>query len=236
MVISPPDFPSGLPPKPLGDQAVGLATQIAGSISTAVIQYGGQGYYQPVATITDPTGHGATVTLQTSPLNLMTPGQEVYRFSDINLTMFPGVGSVFAIKSISVIYANYRYSLPQYAFSTYQSMIRQYPFQYQYVPTFCSQVGQGGDGTLYAYPLPSQPYQWEFDCYCLPQDLIDPQSVDLIPTPWDDAVPFYAAHLAYLELQNLNAAKFYLELYDQMTLRKSQYARVGRVVNPYGRY
>ena len=66
--------------------------------------------------------------------------------------------------------------------------------------------------------------------------MIDNHSVDVIPQPWADVVPYFAAHLAYLELQNLNAARFYLDLFDKMTQRKSDYARPGRVSNPYGRW
>jgi hypothetical protein len=137
---------------------------------------------------------------------------------------------------VSLIYSNYRYSLPMYAFSVYQSMIRQYPFQYQYVPTFCSQFGQGADGSLYMYPLPSQTYQVEYDCFCTPQDLIDNNSVDVIPNPWTDAVSYFAASLAFEEIQNLNYAKYYFDKFDAMLQRYSNYARPGRVVNPYGRY
>src|SRR5438445_3998340 len=97
----------------------------------------------PQASITDPTGTGATVSLQISQINTLNIGQEVYNFSDIFLGQWPGVDSVHAIKSASVIYANYRYMLPMYDFTTYQSLVRSYPFQYQYVPTFCSQFGQG---------------------------------------------------------------------------------------------
>ena len=236
ITITPPDFPTGRAPFPLGSQATAVPILSAGVIEAVNIQYGGDGYYQPIATITDSTGTGASVTLQTVQINQLNPGQESYPFSDIDVSVFPGVASVYMIRSVSVIYANYRYSLPMYAFSEYQAKIRQYPFQYQYVPAFCSQFGQGTDGSFYAYPLPSQIYQWEFDCFCIPQDLIDDQSVEAIPQPWTDVVPFYATHLAYLELQNFNAAQYYMKLFDDMLQRKSNYARPGRVVNPYGRY
>lgn len=236
VTITPPDFPSGKLPNPLGAQATALAFLQSGAISAVDIQYGGDGYFQPQAEISDSTGSGAQITIQISPINQLNPGQEQYSFSDINVSMVPGADVVHSIRGVSIIYANYRYSLPMYAFSVYQAMIRQYPFQYQYVPTFCSQFGQGANGSFFAYPLPSQLYQWEFDCQVLPQDLIDNQSVELIPKPWQDAVPYFAAHLAFLELQNLNSGKFYLDLYEKMVLNYSHYARVGRVVNPYGRY
>jgi hypothetical protein len=235
LVISNPDFPSGRAPTPNGAQATGSATASSGTIASVNILYGGDGYFQPIASITDPTGSGASVTLQVSPINILNPGQEEYSFSDINVSMFPGVASVYMIKSVSVIYANYRYSLPMYDFSTYQAKIRMYPFQYQYVPTMASQFGQGTGGSFFAYPLPSQTYQWEFDCFCLPQDLTTNQSVEAIPGPWDDCVQYYAASKAYMDLQNMNAARYYMDWFDAMTLRKSNYARPGRVINPYGR-
>jgi hypothetical protein len=237
--ISAPDFPSGAGPYANGDQATAAITQVGGAINSIQITYGGHGYFEPIITITDshsPGGSGATATLSLSPINIITIGKEVYPFSDIDVTGFPGVQSVYTIKSVSLIYSNYRYSLPMYAFSVYQAMIRQYPLQYQYVPTFASQFGQGADGSFYLYPLPSQTYQAEYDCLCLPQDLIDNQSVDVIPDPWTDAVSYFAASLCYEEIQNLNYAKYYMDKFDMMLLRYSQYARPGRVTNPYGRY
>lgn len=236
ITITSPDFPSGQLPYPNGAQATATAIVQSGKIVSINITYGGAGYFQPQITITDTSGTGAAAVANISPINLLQPNQEQYAFSSINVSMFPGVDSVYAIKSVSVIYANYRYSLPMYSFSTYQAMVRQFPFQYTYVPTFASQYGQGSFGSFFAYPWPSQIYQWEFDCFVLPQDLIDDQSVDIIPAPWDDVVPYFAAHLAYLEIQNMNAGQYYLDLFDKMCLRKSQYARPGRVVNPYGRY
>src|SRR5215472_2439638 len=234
--ITPPDFPSGQLPFPNGDQAVASAVVVGGHITSINNSYGGYGYFQPQMTIIDPTGSGATAVPVVSFVLTLNRGQEVYPFSSVDLTEFPGVASVYGVRGVSIIYANYRYSLPMYSFSTYQAMIRQYPFQYQYVPTFCSQYSQGTLGSLYVYPLPSQSYQMEWDMQCLPQDLSDDQSVEIIQPPWDELPPYFAAHLAYAKLQNMNASKYYLDLYTKMAQDYSGEARIGRVVNPYGRY
>ncbi len=234
--ITPPDFPGGGPNLPLGQQALATAVVSGGAIVAINNVYGGAGYFNPVMTITDSTGVNATATATMSPMNLLLQGQEEYLFSNVDLSPFPGIESIYNVHSVSIIYANYRYSLPQYAFSVYQAMVRQYPFQYQYVPTFCSQFGQGTLGSLFFYPLPSQTYQMEWDCRCLPSDLLDNQSVEALQPPWTDAVPYFAAKLAFEELQNLNAAKYYSMQFDQRCLGYSQYARVGRAINPYGRY
>ena len=235
VTITAPDFPSGLPPYPSGDQATALPIVQNGTIAAVNISYGGSGYFQPAASVIG-AGSGATVTLTTSTVNALTQGQDRYQFSTISLDQFPGVESVYLIHGLSIIYSNYRYSLAVYDFSTFQARIRNYPMQYQWVPAFATQFGQGTEGSFYVYPIPSQTYQYECDCFCLPQDLLTNLSEEALPQPWTEAVPYFAAHLAYNEIQNFNAARYYLELFDTMMLRYGGYARPGRAVNPYGRY
>lgn len=236
LTVAPPDFPSGALPNPNGAQATAAAIVQNGVITAIDSTYGGSGYFQPFMTITDVSGTGATATPTISWINQINQGQEVYNFSDINLSMNPGCESVYFVRSISLLYNNYRYSLPVYSFTTYQAYIRQYPFQYEYIPTFAAQFGQGTAGSLYLYPLPSQVYQCEYDCQVLPSELLDDQSYEAIPQPWQDAVPYFAAHLAMTELGNWNASKAFLDLYEKMAQRYSDYARVGRTANVYGRY
>lgn len=236
VTISTPDQPSGALPNPSGIQATATAQQIGGKISNISMTNGGDGYFQPVVTINDPTGTGATAVAITSPLNSTAFQQEVYTFSNVPLSQFPGIRNILAVKSVSIIYANYRYSLPCYSFSTYQAMIRQYPRQYIYVPTMCAQFGQGSSGSLYLYPIPSQAYNMEWDCICIPSDLSNDNDYEAIPDPWTDAVPMGAAVYVYEELQNWNVAKYYQNKYDDYVHRYSSYARPGRATSLYGRY
>lgn len=235
VTISPPDYPSGQRPFPNGDQATGTVTTSTGTVSAVGVTYGGSGYYAPTATIADPTGTGATVALTTSYVSKLVQGQEVYLFSDINLSQFPGFDSVYYVESISILYAAQRYSLMVPSFSSYQAMIRQFTNQYQYVPFFAGQLAQGTSGSLFLYPLPSTAWQCEFVFRALPQDLIDDQSVEALPQPWTDGVMYMALHLGYLSLQNPNMARMYLELFSQFTHGYSVAARPGRKPNPYGR-
>jgi hypothetical protein len=164
--------------------------------------------------------------------------QEVYPFSGASpaLAQYPGVGEIFVVNSVSFIYANYRYSLPVYPFSVYQSHVRQYPQQYLFVPTIAAQYGQGANGSIYFYPIPSTIYQFEWDCFCLPTTLTDDYQPEAIAKPWDDAVPIGAAVYAYEEMQNLNAAMYYQKKFDEYVHRYSAWARPGRQTNPYGRW
>jgi len=235
VTITAPDFPSGMGAFPNGSQATAQALISGGKVVTVDINYGGYGYFQPQISFSDGGGTGAAAKPVLSATTQFSQGLEVYNYADIDLSAFPGAGAIYYARTVSVIYANYRYTLYISSFSDYQAMIRQYPFQYQYVPAFAAQFGQGTAGSLFVYPLPSQAYQYELDCLCLPQDLKTDLSVEIIPDPWSEAVKYFTAHLCYLDLQNYNAAKFYLELFDMHLLRYSNYARIGRAPNRYGR-
>lgn len=238
--ITTPDWQSGALPNPQGLQATAFVMHAGGVVTDVIIQNGGDGYFQPIITITDAGGPGigASATLNLSPINTLNEGQEQYAFSDIYLGAWPGVDCVHMIKGVSVVYSQYRYSLPFYSFTVFQAMVRQYPSAtYQYVPSFGSQFGQGAGGTFFFYPPPSQQYQLEYDCFCLPEDMrLDNSIPEVIPQPWTDAVQYFAAQLAYQELQNLNAARYYETMFDKRTLGFSQQSRPGRMTNPYGRY
>jgi hypothetical protein len=236
ITLSAPDFPSGTGPFPGGAQASVAAIVQSGTIASAFVTYGGSGYFQPTASITDASGSGASITVQTAAINTLNANQERYFFSDVDLSNFPGVESIYAVQSVSIIYANYRYSIPIYSFSAYQAKIRNYPLSYTYVPRFGAQFGQGTSGSFFLYPIPSQTYQYELDCYCLPSDLTTNLSVEALPDPWTDAVAYWAAHLSYLQIQNFNAAKFYEDMFERRLQRYSNAARVSRATNPYGRY
>lgn len=234
-VINSPDFPSGMGVYPNGDQATATPIIQSGVITGVDIVYGGAGYYQPTIEFVDATGSGATATLTVSPINVLEQGREVYKFSDVDLSETPGVESIYSVKSVSILYANWRYTLACPSFSSYQAMLRSFPFQYQYVPFYMAQYGRGTAGAMFMYPQPSGPWQSEWDCFCLPSDLLDDQAFEAIPEPFTDAVAFLAAYYAYMELQNLNAARFYEGEFDKWVNRYAVATLPGRVSNPYGR-
>ena len=237
VTVTAPDFPSGMLPTPNGQQATANATVAAdGTISSILPNVGGAGYFQPTVAISSPvSGVTATARVIVQGITLLNQGQEVYPFSGIDLGANPGCKSVYAVRGISIIYSGYRYSIESMAFTKYQTY-RAFPYQFQHTPAICSQRAQGTSGDFYFYPLPAQSIQAEWDCQCLPSDLtLDNQTPDVIPDPWTDAVPYMAAHLAYLELQNFNAAKFMLDLYEKRALSYSQFTRIGRASNQYGR-
>lgn len=67
-------------------------------------------------------------------------------------------------------------------------------------PTTVSQYGQGLAGTLF-FNIPDVGYTLNLDTACTPILLVDDTTVEAIPYPWTDSVPFYAAWLAFMQLQ-----------------------------------
>lgn len=225
--ISAPDFPGGQKLTPLGAQATATATVVGGAISSINVVYGGSGYFQPIVTITDTTGTGATATATVSPIQTTQNGQEEYRFADVDLSTFPGVKEILNVRLVTTIYAQIRYPVIATSFDDYKANIANFPLQFTFVPWFTGQLGQGASGSLFMYPVPNGIYQQEWDCICLPDDLVNNNSPEAIPDPWTEAVPYFALHLAYNELQNTEKAQYYLQLYLQYLRTYSVGARPG---------
>jgi len=237
LVIPGPDYPSNTPPYPNGLQATASIAQTGGSISSVLLTYGGEGYWQPVLSISDPTGTGASVLATTSGAVTTNAGQEVYPLSAVDMTLFPGVDSIYSVKSISILFGNYRYSLPCYSFSSYQAFLRQYSLQFTSTPTVCAQFGRGSTAILYLYPIPDQAYQLELDCYCLPLDLtVQMTGPDVIPNPLSHLVQYIACVKACESLREYNAARYYSDKAEKLFKSYVPRVNVSRWTNMYGRY
>lgn len=235
VVISGPDLPGGTSSYPGGAQATALASQVGGVITNVSVSFGGSGYFNPSVTITDPTGMGATVTPLLSPINSLYQNQERYNFSSFPLGTFPGVRAVFAVLDCAILYDNLRYRLLYYPFSEYQAFIRNYPFQYSYVPVVYTQLGDGTQGSLLMYPFPSQTYAFEPDCLCLPIDLQTDADYEAIGEPWSQGIPYLAASYCFEEAQAYNNSRYWADRAKEALPRYSAYARPRMIVTPYGR-
>lgn len=235
VAISAPDQASGKAPNPIGRQATAVAQRIGSVISNVSLTNGGDGYFQPNASITDPTGSGATVTVTTVPLSVLNPRQEEYSFANFPIATLPGVKSVFAVLNVSSLFNNLRYTWIYKSFTEYQAYIRTYTQQYFYTPAVWTQYGQGTNGTFLCYPIPAQTYQFEPDCLCLPIDLVDDRSFEAIPEPWTDSIPYAAIALLYQELQNVEKAQFYWQLFNSYVNKYGMWARPIRAPVVYQR-
>ena len=143
-------------------------------------------------------------------------GTSGYNFSSVTF-INPGISGVGAIQNLYVSIGNNPIELrPWPWFLQYYSR-----FANTGVPTVASQQGQGALGTIVLYPTPDAIYNIEVDSVCFPINLVDDTTPEAIPYPWTDAVPFYAAWLAFMSLQRQADA-------DRMFSRYKELAQRGR--------
>ena len=204
VTITGPDFPSGFLPSATGVQATAVAVTSGAQVTAVTLLSTGTGYFQPGISF---SGGSPSVTAQAtaiiSNVTATVQGQEQYPFSGILSaiqlnTTYSGINSVVAVRSVAFVWGTFRYQRIACSFSKYQALVRTWSQAYQDIPSFVSQYGQGVNGTLFMYPVPNSPYQYEADTICLPVPLIDDNTFDAIPPPWVDCVKYYAANLALL--------------------------------------
>lgn len=201
-------------------QATATATVIGGVITGFTITNPGTGYIQPVITITDSTGTGAgaVAAFTLSPFVSANPAQEVYDFATINAIIqanFPGVEEIIAIQSIAVSWGSWKPVMRfMGAFTQFQGYCRAWNIGQTNWPTVWCQYGQGSQGSVYLFPIPSEICQMDWDCYCFPIDLQTDADPEAVPHPFTEAIPFYAAYWAYMSIKDFDSASLMLNAYN----------------------
>lgn len=200
-------------------QATATATVAAGAVTTINITNAGTGYVAPPTITITGVGTGATASATLSAAVKTVVAQENYSFSTWNIIIQatnPGVQSIIGVQTISVSWGSQKPTLGRISWSDMQAYLRAYNIGYLNYPTYWAQYGQGVNGTATLWPIPSVVTQLDVDCYCLPITLTSDASVEAIPYPWTDAVPYYAAYLAYLNAQRKDDARYYLGEYKRL--------------------
>ena len=203
-------------------QATATATVSLGAITAISVTNAGSGYIDPVTvTITGGGGTGATATANLQTYNHTVANQEVYPFSTVSAIIADqeeGAGEIIGVQTVSVSWGASKPTLQNAPWSLFQAMLRSLNIVSQNYPVVFSQYAQGVRGSLYLYPVPATSAQMEWDCYCTSADLVDDDSVDLIPYPWTEAVPYYACYQAYLNAQRRGDAQAMLADYRRYTI------------------
>lgn len=239
IVVSSPDMPDGGPRFPNGVQATALASLAGSTIGSVAVLSGGQGYFAPVALVSG-DGSGASVTAVVSGLMATVAGQEIYPFAWARSAVQAqqsGIAEIAFVGSISTFYGNVRYTLAHVGMGKYQALVRNYAGGvYQYNPGIFAQFGQGTDGTVYMYPVPSQRLPMEWDVCCIPQDLNSNDTVpETIPFPWTDAVVWLATYYAYSGKQRSADAQRAWGEFERFMKRARSMSQPFGVTNWYGR-
>jgi hypothetical protein len=232
VAISAPDYPG------LGTvQATATANLSAGAVIGYTMTNVGAGYVAPPTVTITGDGTGAVGTAVLSAHTTTVPNQEVYQLATIASQLStgePGLGSILGIQSVSAAWGSLKPTLAKRDFSWFQAYLRSVAMTRVGDPEAWCQYGQGVTGSLYLWPVPNLYRALEVDCYFGVVDLSGAQTVDLIPTPWDACVPFYAAYLAYMNAQRLDDARTMLGEFERMLAEARGIVTPDAIPDPYG--
>ena len=152
----------------------------------------------------------------------LTTGTSAYLLTTVSSQTYDVVG-------IGIYQGNYRLQMEQIAYTDLQ-------LRYQSVLGFTQwpvAFARYGASSLIFAPTPNQDYQSEWDCLLISNELVNSTDVDPLPYPWTEAVPYYAAHLAQLELGKMEEADRFLKIYQERTNGVIAGARGMQVTTPY---
>ena len=130
-------------------------------------------------------------------------GQRIYPFSAIVLAApTAGISGVFNVRFAWYQVGQGQKSLRARPWAWFAQYRLNNPVPPTGFPVVWSQYGQGDSGSIFIDPIPDTDYTLQLDTVCVPDALADDTTVEAIPYPWTDAVPYFAAYLAYLSSQN----------------------------------
>ena len=202
---------------------------ITGITSTTGLQVGWGLYGTNIptnATIVSTTG--ASVTMSANALGSGTQSfstqiqtvtnQEIYPLpTDVALPQ--GIKDVIQVRSIAVNFGgsqgSNQYMLENCDFSLLQAYYRFYGPNLVGNPAKWARY----NNNIYMRPVPSQAYPMQWDTVCSVIDLVTDSTVEALPYPFTDAVPYYAAYLALMNSQRAQDADNMFKLYEQFTRR-----------------
>lgn len=201
-----------------------------GGVGGLVITNPGSGYVNPVVAIGAPPAGGVQATATAvatggviTSLQMTNWGSGYTSVPTVNITGAPGINAaatattlrkVIDVLSIFVLWPGNAQgmTLRWYPFTTFQAWFRANRLQFGY-PNIWTDLFEM-NRVYFARP-PDQPYGAEWDTVVLTDDLVlvTDNDTQIIP-PWDDAVKYYASHLALLKLQNFEHADYYNKKYE----------------------
>ena len=236
-----------------GAQAFASATLAGGSVASVTLLSGGWGYIPASSTVVSVTGStgGSNASVSATIDNSATTvtGQETVQFSTLNNVFSTwntgafsgnpnpviGLSSVLKVFSVACNQAGtYKPMLTQKIWNEFQAYLRIYSNTQQNYPLYWSQYLYGVQGSIYLFPWPAQPLQLDIDVCASPITLVTDSTVEAIPYPWTDAIPYYSAYLAYENSSRKEDADRMFKMYKMFMMRARAFSETPFMPDYYG--
>lgn len=163
---------------------------------------------------------------QPAALNMVV-GQQPYLFSQMTLTAAPAAPAGLAgVANVRVAYLGLitggRRRLELRAWEWFDAYFQCRSAPVPGPPQITAVLQPGLTGTLWFWPPPDQAYPIQIDAVAYPLPLAGDSDPEALPSPWTDAVPFYAAFLAALSVGDKDAAASMWAEYQKFETRGTQ--------------
>ena len=147
-----------------------------------------------------------------------TTGVSGYQFTTIQFspTDAPSIKNAIAIRMINLVTATGQQRLVVREWPWFNNYIIARPVENTGPPKIWTQYRQGSPQGVIFINIPNAVYSLAIDAICVPVDLVDDTTPEILPYLWTDAVPFYAAWYAFMAFQRQADADHMLERYTQM--------------------
>ena len=162
-------------------------------------------------------------------------GLELYPFAFANPYLqkqYAGVKAVIDVIDLAVSWGGIRPVISWMPWENLQAYARSYNVNVTSYPFFWSTNGDGENQAVWIFPnsvstgVTSGEFEW--DVFAVPKDLYTDSDVEAIPSPYQNAVKYYAASLAYDATQRFGMASL-------MRARFDESLGVGRVASDRGK-
>jgi len=145
----------------------------------------------------------------------VTSVSQVYPFSAITTTV-TSVQNVYAVRQITRSSGSGAIYMGSRGYPWAVSYWMNNPAPVAAAPTEYAQLGQAATGSLVLNATPDQAYTLNIDATWQPIPLVSDLTAEAIPYPFQDAVPFYGAYLAYMSAQRQADAQGKYAQYKEM--------------------
>ena len=197
------------------------------------------------------SGSGAVITPTIDNSATTVTGQEVYLFSTLNTllstlnsnnltptagdSLFPGLSQVIKVFGVAISQSGtFKPAMEPRTWQEFQAYLRIYQNTQQNYPIWWSQRQFGVNGSFYLFPWPAQPLQMDIDVAATVIALVNDSTVEAIPYPFPDAIPYYAAYLAYEQSSRKEDADRMLKMYQLFIQQGRAVSEAPVFTNIYG--
>lgn len=151
-------------------------------------------------------------------------GQQSYNFSSVGtgVSATTGIQGIINIRSLSYNIASGQLWITPRTWPWFSLYNMNNAVPVRGAPASWAQFAQGAAGNFYIGPTPDAIYVLNCNAVCYPIALVDDTTVEALPYPWTDCVPFLAAYWALLSAQTnarMADALNYYKMYGEFAER-----------------